>query len=920
MKQIGIDAEYKARAQDAFSNLTSGSKRTIDAISTDEGGDTLSNELLEDDDWEDIESRNPIALSAEGDEWKYLLEFAGRPTKRLVSQSWTQRIENAERRWNEQLPLLIDAFLQFTHFPVDPEPLSTGTFIIPAFDVYDYHPSKLFHHLPDCPSLNVTFLRQGYLGATPHDVSSVISIRTLELYRRLRLRQPRVSIQAWVRVICDLHNLTYERMYWQHFTDTFDVYLKILAGAQARVNHELGRSDADWRIRHSCPCCQYKLLDDPDLQVEIIGAMDGNQSLKRVRLREGLKADPRVFKSTYYISEDDVDQFKYDVKAQPAAPNPKPNKDADAVPSGNVWSDDTQAAAPTDGDEAGTTCTERWKAAMSDSHKRMWAIYRETGIFLSACRHGMIWWICDMVESGELAKYPLAIVSKVLTLGDRVGIGYDIGCSFTATIRKSSLSATAKARCLRLFVNSFHGYAHRRLCQLLFHPLFSGGGLGLEDAETCERIFAAFNALAIITRYASPFHRHQAIDGHARGWDDDKYEELSTFLLNNYRQIEQILTELPEAIAALQVGKTVEDTQYHKHLEAEREYLESRKKETPSEVFACDYIDILIKHRTAKATWEQALVEAENPPRNEELRGRINIIKTHATEQLQIISDLLHQFEVKHNWTKAEGYLTTRDYQKALSKLEGLVVQRLFELAKMGLSGTGYKMRMHINKSLKTRCRAIQRALDKYNTAAKKIARPVLTWKDVSTYGSLAEFELLHESQSDIRRLPWADSANRQAALHYLKIERAEEERHRVNREIRRLVTFMRDEEADLEQRIRICTEEGSQQSLLLAAQLCAYQARRVRVNNIHRARLERIFALPSFTGNRHAGIAVERAHEEIDRSQDEVMYTPDQLLDDETMDSIGAEEDDIVGEQLDNLNEWVGNLSMIDAGDDGNN
>ena len=33
--------------------------------------------------------------------------------------------------------------------------------------------------------------------------------------------------------------------------------------------------------------------------------------------------------------------------------------------------------------------------------------------------------------------------------------------------------------------------------------------------------------------------------------------------------------------------------------------------------------------------------------------------------------------------------MEVRDYQKALDKLEGLVVQRLFELTKMGLAGTG---------------------------------------------------------------------------------------------------------------------------------------------------------------------------------------------------------------------------------------
>lgn len=67
-----------------------------------------------------------------------------------------------------------------------------------------------------------------------------------------------------------------------------------------------------------------------------------------------------------------------------------------------AWSKDTQEATPADGDDTNGACTEHWKAAQSDNLKRMWSIYQETGIFLSACRHGLIWWIVDMIESGEL--------------------------------------------------------------------------------------------------------------------------------------------------------------------------------------------------------------------------------------------------------------------------------------------------------------------------------------------------------------------------------------------------------------------------------------------------------------------------------------------------------------------------------------
>jgi hypothetical protein len=47
-------------------------------------------------------------------------------------------------------------------------------------------------------------------------------------------------------------------------------------------------------------------------------------------------------------------------------------------------------------------CTENWKAAADEAKKQTWGIFKETGIFACACRHGMILWIVDMVRSGEL--------------------------------------------------------------------------------------------------------------------------------------------------------------------------------------------------------------------------------------------------------------------------------------------------------------------------------------------------------------------------------------------------------------------------------------------------------------------------------------------------------------------------------------
>ncbi|TFY76416.1 hypothetical protein EWM64_g7596 [Hericium alpestre] len=119
-------------------------------------------------------------------------------------------------------------------------------------------------------------------------------------------------------------------------------------------------------------------------------------------------------------------------------------------------------------------------------------------------------------------------------------------------------------------------------------------------------------------------------------------------------------------------------------------------------------------------------------------------------------------------------------------------------------------MCMHINKSLKTRCHAIRSAMNKYNTTARAIGHEALDWKKVSTYGSLAKFELLRECRTDICSEPWSQSANRQAANHSLKVERAKEECVQLNVEVRRLATWMRDEEADMTAAIARLRAEGT--------------------------------------------------------------------------------------------------------------
>ena len=123
-------------------------------------------------------------------------------------------------------------------------------------------------------------------------------------------------------------------------------------------------------------------------------AIDGNDSLKRVACI-GLRniGDTRCFvDSDYYIPSEEVDQWAREVKSRAGG-----SENDDVEIEDNT---EEQGGSGDGGSDLGP-CANNWKAAQSDSKKRMWGVFAETGLFASACRHGMILWIADMVRSGE---------------------------------------------------------------------------------------------------------------------------------------------------------------------------------------------------------------------------------------------------------------------------------------------------------------------------------------------------------------------------------------------------------------------------------------------------------------------------------------------------------------------------------------
>ncbi|KAF7371233.1 hypothetical protein MSAN_00759000 [Mycena sanguinolenta] len=546
-------------------------------------------------------------------------------------------------------------------------------------------------------------------------------------------------------------------------------------------------------------------------------AMDGNDSLKRVLRKDSTfdddgnptrgksqRRDPREADAggSYFLKRDEVDKWAKEMI-------------------------DGMVDVPIIDDPDKSDCHERWKNLKEDMTSRMWGVFDETGVFLALCRHGFVLLLADMVRRGELAKYPLAVVEALLdAFGPDVGDGYDIGCGFGKTLKKSPLGKRAEELNFRTLVGSFHGHAHNHLCQLSFLATYVPG-MGLEDLE-------------------GVFHRRQAIATHLAHSDVyDAYANLSTFLVNNCKQAVAILDQNPALVRSMKEMGIKDKQEFHARLKEERDYLIALSKEPEEETNQMLYVTRLM-----------TLMQKEE---------RLKSVKK---TRLQV-NTCYHvscrggkrQMEIKDRWTwgskewvAASTLVDTKRYRTCINDLEALVLKRMFELTKMNMSGTGYKLRKHIAKALQTRSKAIRNALARYNSAAAALSPPrrQLTWAEVIDYTFLSEWDLLRDPDANPKIRPWASPAARLVLNTYFKIERTQNEIDHLNVEIRRLVTYIRDEKEYLDHKAR----EIEKTDPNLAFFVRQYQWRHGRFDQEH---MKKLTELKKTLGRRFTGTLVPR-------------------------------------------------------------
>ena len=117
--------------------------------------------------------------------------------------------------------------------------------------------------------------------------------------------------------------------------------------------------------------------------------------------------------------------------------------------------------------------------------------------------------------------------------------------------------------------------------------------MGLEDLETMERIFSVSHSLTSVTRYMSAYRRRIFIDMFFRQWDADKYQNLGTFLLNNYSQALKIIEEdsLDVQTSLASLNLSCEDLE--RYSSDQLSYFQKLGKESEDDIHAIAYVGLL---------------------------------------------------------------------------------------------------------------------------------------------------------------------------------------------------------------------------------------------------------------------------------------------------------------------------------------
>ncbi|KAK4699905.1 hypothetical protein P7C70_g6348, partial [Phenoliferia sp. Uapishka_3] len=678
-------------------------------------------------------------------------------------------------QWRNAVPALAKAYVlkrsghgESAELPGSSEGVSYTVLLV------DVHTRSVQQIWPGLVPLPTFLIQLGFLGATSERPKVAFSLKLMELFVELQTTA-HTTPYAFVQTIAKLSRTSYKAYHYDLFQASVSAFRAIQRWIREEAAKSVGRL-AD-PIHSRCPACQYHVKGEIKQEYSIILAVDGNESQKRFKSRNNQEQER--FPSEFILSLEKVADAALD-----SPKGRKPNRD---------------------------DCTANWTAADQTEARHAKECFDETGIVATCCPHGPVFAAADMIQSGELAKYAIAVTRRAcegVAGNGKVLMEYDIGCEHGKTWRTAEAALEERTgEKSRLEVQhccpSWHGYAHNRLCQLQHHPLHIKK-VGKVEGEINERLWSILNKCAMSTRHASKFKRGERIDSQLLSWNEAKVANLGIWIKNRIKLMNTCVSEYQPTVRAAMAKRTETREQLREYVlslcKEEEEYLIGRKgpevvAERDQVVLEGEYLLVLEMEKMTianKATLE-AKGGAHIGPAWIGLRRRMANIENDRSVLEKKLNLAAPWVLGDDNCAEAGIRLQRYKFDEASRALQRLVVSRLLELEKVGLAHTGYSLRMALRKSIKTRSKAIQASLKVYNDLGARCGQKKLAWEEVLNYTYLSEFAL--SSLNTVENKPdWADPRMRDIIRASLHLDRAEEEGDRLELEIQRVAAFCRDE------------------------------------------------------------------------------------------------------------------------------
>ncbi|KAJ7040146.1 hypothetical protein C8F04DRAFT_1254304 [Mycena alexandri] len=328
-------------------------------------------------------------------------------------------------------------------------------------------------------------------------------------------------------------------------------------------------------------------------------------------------------------------------------------------------------------------CEASFKAADEKREKASTDFFEDTALMALLCRHDRVLFVINMHSAGEKQFNVVALMESLfqeLPLNIRVGLLYDVACSFERSCRKWGFLSRFLDR-LAFAVSVFHAFGHEWACQLLYHPR-KRVGFGFTNGEGCERFWHSISHLIAHLRICAYHNRLYTLDAQMEHADEASLLRLGAWVSRRDKHSRSKRVEATKALAECGYSIATLRAQWRLQVTAQTKPLPKRSKTGGQQA-----VSNIILLRGSVKTQEQlvaelraafvAAVEAERPE-----AGALKMDVATAEAALKATKDKLRRKERDLGFAEKENLrkLLKSEYMRLVMNARALklrLIQRL---------------------------------------------------------------------------------------------------------------------------------------------------------------------------------------------------------------------------------------------------